>query len=144
MINPENLSEEQMDEIAETFASVEVCDAMCLDVFIKNKWALHKTVEWAKSNNIYIKRAAFIIMKGLAKEDKEAKNFVFRVFLPILIHASEDERTLIQEAVTQALIEIGKRNLSLKKSVITSTKELAQKESLVAKQLAKVVIQYFQ
>jgi 3-methyladenine DNA glycosylase AlkD len=124
MIIAENLTEEQLEEMAEEFDSVAVCDEVCLTLFIKNKWALHKTVEWAKSDNPLIKRAAFMIMAGLAREDKEAKNFIFRVFLPILVRESYDERAEVWQAILFALIEIAKRDEALYKSVQEISLEL--------------------
>jgi len=49
MQDPEKLTEEEPDEIAESFTSTEMCDETCMKVFIHNRWALHKTIEWAKS-----------------------------------------------------------------------------------------------
>jgi 3-methyladenine DNA glycosylase AlkD len=99
MIDPKTLTEEMMDEVANSFDSIEVCDETCINLFIKNKWALHKTVEWAKEDKLYIKRAAFIMMGALARDDKEIQEFVFRVFIPIMIRESMDEQVEIQEAI---------------------------------------------
>jgi len=115
MIAPQDLSEEQLDAIAQGFESVEACDRACLEIFIKNKWSLHKTIEWAKSDKCYIKRAAFIIMMGLAIEDKEIEDFVFSVFIPILKRESSDKRAIIQEAITQAAEAIKARNPKFKR-----------------------------
>ena len=117
MINPSTLTEEMMDEIAQKFDSVQVCDDTCINLFIKNKWALHKTVEWAKEDDLYIKRAAFIMMGALARDDKEMQEFVFGVFIPIMIRESKDERVEIQEAITWALDKISKRSDGLHKRV---------------------------
>jgi 3-methyladenine DNA glycosylase AlkD len=124
MIDAQNLTEEQLEEIAEGFDSVVVCDEVCLTLFIKNKWALHKTIEWAKSDKLLVKRAAFIIMAGLARADKEAKNFIFRVFLPILVRESCDERVEIVEAIIFALSEIAKRDSALYESVLEISSSL--------------------
>ncbi len=117
MIDAASLTEEMMDEIATKFDSVKVCDHTCINLFIKNKWALHKTVEWAKEEDLYLKRAAFIMMGALARDDKELQEFVFRVFIPIMIRESKDERVEIQEAISWALDEVSKRSDSLKKMV---------------------------
>ena len=118
MKEAEKLTEEQLDEIAERFDSKEVCDETCMHVFIKNRWALHKTIEWAKSEKLYMKRAAFVIMAGLAKESQTLRNSIFRAFLPVLMKAKEDPRTEIQEAVSMALDAIQNRNQILKEEVL--------------------------
>ncbi len=124
MIEPKDLTEEMLEEIALGFDSIELCDKTCLNIFIKNKWSLHKTVEWAKSDKLYLKRAAFVIMAGLAEEDSERENLVFRVFMPIMIRESCDERGEIREAIIWALKAIAQRNSTLEKLAIKTAKEM--------------------
>ncbi len=140
MIDAQNLTEEMMDEIAETFDSVDICDTTCNNLFIKNMWALHKTVEWAKSEKLYVKRAAFVIMIGLAQEDKNAENFVFRVFTPIMIRECTDERKEIKTVISGALKAMGKRNASLQKTAIKTAKEMSAIEDKTAQWIAKDVL----
>lgn len=140
MIEAQNITEEMMDEIADTFDSVEVCDNTCINLFIKNMWALHKTVEWAKSDKLYVKRAAFVIMAGLAKEDKKAENFVFRVFTPIMIRECTDKRNDIKTAISWALSAMGQRNEDLHKSAIKIAKEILEIENKTAQWIAKDVL----
>ncbi len=106
---PDILTEEMMDFFAAGFDSVEICDSFCIDLFVKNKWALHKTVEWAKSPDLYTKRAAFIMMGALARDNPDTPRFVFRVFMPIMIRESTDERTAVKEAIQWASKEVEDR-----------------------------------
>lgn len=118
MKKAEKLTEEQLDEIAERFGSKEACDETCMKVFIHNRWALHKTIEWAKREELFMKRAAFVIMAGLARENRELKSGIFEVFLPVLAKArEEDARPEIQEAVSMALEAISERNEKLRRAV---------------------------
>ncbi len=118
MKEAEKLTEEQLDEIAERFDSKEVCDETCMKVFIRNRWALHKTIEWAKSEKLFMKRAAFVIMAGLARENRELKSGIFEVFLPILAKVREEERRPeIAEVVSMALEAIRERNERLRRAV---------------------------
>ena len=123
MIDIKSLSEEALDEVAEGFESIEECDRMSF-LFIQNPWVLHKTVEWAKSQKLYVKRSAFVLMCALAQRDEHHKNFVFRVFLPILQRESVDERSEIQEVIVDAFVAIAQRNEKLKKSVFETIKSL--------------------
>ncbi len=141
MIAPENLSEEMLEEIALGFDSVARCDATCLDIFVKNKWALHKTVEWAKSDKLYLKRAAFVLMAALAEDKGERENLIFRVFMPIMIRECTDERVEIKEAIIWALTAIGRRNDLLRKMVIKSLKEMGEIEDRRAKEIARCVLE---
>lgn len=137
---PENLTEERMDYFAEGFDSWEICDSFCVKLFVKNIWALHKTVEWAKSEKLYIKRAAFVLMASLAVSDKKAENFVFRVFTPIMMRECQDERRHIKKAISWALRSMGKRNIDLRKSAIRVAKEMLELEDKTAQWIAKDVL----
>ena len=136
MIDAQGLTEEELDEIAYQFTNQEICDKTCFDVFVKNKWSLHKTVEWAKSDKLYVKRAAFVIMAALASEDKKAPNLIFQVFLPIMIRECKDEREAIKSAISWALIALGKRNNILYKKAIRTANEMLELEDKTAKEIA--------
>ena len=140
MIDAQELTEEALDEIAYQFDSQEICDKTCFDIFVKNKWSLHKTVEWAKSDKLYVKRAAFVIMAALASEDKKAPNLVFQVFLPIMIRECTDEREAIKSAISWALIALGKRNNILYKKAIRTANEMLELEEKRAKEIATDVL----
>lgn len=137
---PKNLTEEMMDYFAKGFDSWEICDSFCQKLFVKNMWALHKTVEWAKQDELYIKRAAFVIMASLATADKKAQNFVFRVFVPILIRESKDDRIHIKKAISWAFRAMGKRNKDLHKTAVESAKEMLKIKSKAAQWIAKDVL----
>ena len=141
MIEPKDLTEEMLEEIALGFDSIELCDKTCLNIFIKNKWSLHKTVEWAKSDKLYLKRAAFVIMAGLAQEDNERENLVFRVFMPIMIRECTDERVEIKEAIAWALTAIGKRNSILHKMALNTAKEMLAIEEKTAQEIGRRVLE---
>ncbi len=140
MIEAENLSEEMMDEMVEAFDNVEVCDSTCLNLFIKSIWSLHKSVEWAKRDEVYVKRAAFVIMAGLAMKDKKAKNLVFGVFSSIMIRESGDERAEIKDAISWALIEMGKRNSTLHKKAIKTAKKMLELDVKTAHEVGEEVL----
>ena len=135
-----NLTEEMMDYFAEGFDSWEICDSFCTKLFVKNMWALHKTVEWAKSEKLYIKRAAFTLMASLTTSDKRAENFVFRVFTPIMIRECTDERVQIKKAISWALRAMGKRNTDLHKTALKTAYEMLEIEDKTARWIAKDVL----
>lgn len=117
MIDPKTLREEDLDAIADTFRTPKECDDACFEIFVHNKWSLHKAMEWAKSESMLTKRAAFILMSALAKAKSDTPNFVFRLFLPVLVREYSDKRPEIQEAIKSAFDAIAMRNDALQKSV---------------------------
>ena len=139
MEEAENLTEERLDEIAATFGSVEECDRTCMEVFIKNRWSLHKSVEWSKCEALYLKRAAFVIMAGLAKSDNTLQNSIFRAFLPILIRESVDERDEIADVISWALKEIGKRNADLTEAALHAAEKIETMQTPSARRIGETV-----
>ena len=140
MIAHQDLKEEELDEIAYQFDSQTMCDKTCFDIFVKNKWSLHKTVEWAKSDKLYVKRAAFVIMAALASTDKKAPNLVFQVFIPIMIRDCKDEREPIKTAISWALTALGERNDTLYKKAIKAAHEMLEIEDETAQEIAIEVL----
>lgn len=137
---PKNLTEELMDYFAKGFDTWEICDSFCMKLFVKNMWALHKTVEWAKEEKLYTKRAAFVLMATLVRADKKAPNLVFHVFLPIMIRECTDERLHIKKAISWALRAMGKRNPDLKKRAIKTAYDMLEIEDSSATWIAKDVL----
>ncbi len=144
IFSPKHLTEELMDYFAEGFDSWEICDSFCQKLFVKNMWALHKTVEWAKEEELYIKRAAFVLMAALAVHDKKVPNLVFHVFIPIMIRESVDTRISVKKAISWALRAMGRRNESLKNRAIKTAYEMLEIEDKTAKWIAKEVLKELQ
>ncbi len=113
-IDPANLTEAQMDRIAERFASVQECDRICREIFVANRWALHKTIEWSTEASPLMRRAAFVLMAALAEGENSLRNQVFYAFLPILERGLAEEDPLVSEAVIAAWRAIARRNETLR------------------------------
>lgn len=137
---PKNLTEDMMDYLSKGFDSWEICDSFCMKLFIKNMWALHKTIEWSKSEKIYTKRAGFVLMASLVTADKKAQNSIFRVFIPIILRECEDERTHVKKAISWALRAMGKRNRDLHKLAIKTANKMLEKDAPTATWIAKDVL----
>jgi 3-methyladenine DNA glycosylase AlkD len=137
---PKNLTEDMMDYLSLGFDSWEICDSFCMKLFIKNMWALHKTIEWSKHEELYIKRAAFVLMASLVTSDKYASNSVFRVFIPIILRACEDERVHVKKAISWALRAMGKRNRDLHKLAVETAYKMQEKKTPTAQWIGKDVL----
>ena len=137
---PKNLTEDMMDYLSEGFDSWEICDSFCMKLFVKNMWALHKTVEWAKSEELYTKRAAFVLMASLVTSDKKAQNSIFKVFIPILLRECEDERLHVKKAISWTLRAMGKRNCNLHKTAIKTAYKMLERNAPAAHWIANDVL----
>jgi len=133
---PEKVTEKQMETWVKDFASWDVCDQCCSNLFDKTEFAYQKAVEWSKRNEEFVKRAGFVLMATLSVHDKKANDTEFLKFLPIIERESVDDRNFVKKAVNWALRQIGKRNVDLHKKAIKAAREIQRLDSKSAQWIA--------
>jgi 3-methyladenine DNA glycosylase AlkD len=127
--DPDIVTEKQMEEWVRDFDSWDVCDACCGSLFDKSKYAYAKAVEWSSRQEEFVKRAGFALMAALAVHDKVASDTKFEKFLPIIVRESTDGRHFVTKAISWALRQIGKRNLSLNRAATLMARRLSSMEN---------------
>jgi 3-methyladenine DNA glycosylase AlkD len=135
--DPGQVTSEQMDRWAKDFDSWDVCDQACTSLFDQTEYAWEKIFEWSKSNEEFVRRAAFSILAGLAVHDKNAEDQKFETTFSLMKHYAVDERNYVKKAVNWALRNIGKRNLHLNKKAIRLAEEILTLDSRSAKWIAR-------
>ncbi len=136
----EMVTEEQLEKWVKEFDSWDVCDQCCGNLFCRTEFAYQKAVEWSKRNEEFVKRAGFVLMANLAVHDKNAEDYVFLKFMPIIKTESVDNRNFVKKAVNWALRGIGKRNLNLNKIAIETAKKIQTIDSRGSKWIAYDVL----
>lgn len=121
---PSAVTEEQMDAWVRDFASWDLCDQCCGNLFWKTPYAWDKAVEWSEREREFEKRAAFSLMAYLAVHAKKAPDERFLAFLPIIKREASDGRNFVKKAVNWALRQIGKRSTPLRQSAIETAREI--------------------
>ncbi len=142
--DPDHVSEEQMEAWVQDFDSWDLCDQCCSNLFDRTPYARQKAVEWAGSEDEFVKRAGFVLMAALSVHDKKAGDAVFLAFLPLIRKASSDERNFVKKAVNWALRQIGKRNRQLNRAAIDIAGELAAAESRSARWIGRDALRELQ
>ena len=79
---PAAVTEEQMEAWVRDFASWDLCDQCCGNLFWKTPYAWDKVVEWSEREREFEKRAAFSLMAYLTVHAKKAPDERFLAFLP--------------------------------------------------------------
>jgi 3-methyladenine DNA glycosylase AlkD len=133
---PEQLTEQQMEDWVAAFESWDVCDQVCMNLFDKTPLAWQKVRDWAGREQEFVRRAAFALLACLAWHDKAAADERFLDLLPIFARAAADPRNYVKKAVSWALRTIGKRNKRLNQAAIQTARELQQLESKTARWVA--------
>ena len=134
--NPDNITEELMEEWVITFENWEICDSFCMGFFAKSEHALTKAAEWSNNKNEFVKRAGFVIMAAYGFANKNADNQIFESFFPHIKREATDDRLYVKKAVNWALRNIGKRNVDLHKAAILVANKIVKMESKSARWIA--------
>jgi len=134
--DPDELTEEQMEDWVKGINSWDVCDQVCMNLFEKNQLAWKKIVDWSEREEEFVKRTAFSLIACLAWHDKKASDEKFIELFPVIIRGATDERNFVKKAVNWALRNIGKRNLNLNEAAINTAKEIKRLDSRVARWIA--------
>jgi 3-methyladenine DNA glycosylase AlkD len=103
----------QFERWAAEFDSWDLCDQVCQNLFRHARPAWPKAVEWTRRSELFVKRAGFTLMAGLAVADKQARDERFAELLEPLADGADDERPLVRKAASWALRAIGKRSPEL-------------------------------
>lgn len=133
---PGKVTATQMDRWTREFDSWDVCDQVCLNLFVATPFAHQKAVQWSRDSREFVRRAGFALMACLAVHDKEASTSTFEKFFPSIRWAATDERNFVKKAVNWALRQIGKREPSLNKKAIRLAKEIQKPDSRSARWIA--------
>jgi 3-methyladenine DNA glycosylase AlkD len=131
--DPDRITSKQMDNWAKKFDYWEICDQVVTNLFSHSRYAWNKAIEWSNSSHEGTKRAAFVLIARLAVIDKESTNAEFEKFFPVITRGSIDERNMVKKAVSWALRQVGKRNITLNKKAIRIALALSRLDSKSAK-----------
>ncbi|MCJ7634183.1 DNA alkylation repair protein [Candidatus Bathyarchaeota archaeon] len=124
---PEELTEEQMEDWVKDLDSWDICDQVCMNLFEKTPLAWKKILNWSEREEEFVKRTAYSLLACLAWHDKKVEDEKFIKLFPVIKFGARDERNYVKKAVNWALRNIGKRNLN--KAAIAFAREIQQSDS---------------
>jgi 3-methyladenine DNA glycosylase AlkD len=121
------VDDEQFERWAADFASWDLCDQVCQNLFRYAPPAWRKAVEWTRRPELFVKRAGFSLMAGLAVAEKKTDDERFAALLEPLAAGADDDRPLVRKGASWALRAIGKRSPELLGPALVVAEELAQR-----------------
>jgi 3-methyladenine DNA glycosylase AlkD len=125
----EEVTGEQMDTWVKDFNSWDLCDQCCSNLFDKTPFAWGRALDWSGRQEVFVKRAAFVLMAALAVHDKKTPDEGFFQFFPLIIRESGDERNFVKKAVNWALRQIGKRSTQLNARAMETARSLIRSDN---------------
>ena len=134
---PEQATDEQLEAWVKDFASWDVCDQVCDNLFQHTRFAWDKVRQWSARDEEFVRRAAFALLSCLAWHDKTADDKQFIACFPLIKACSTDPRNFVKKAVNWAVRNIGKRNLALNRAAIELSEELLAQGDKTANWIAR-------
>ncbi|MEO8195495.1 MAG: DNA alkylation repair protein [Thermoanaerobaculia bacterium] len=122
---PAKVSVAQMDRWARDFDNWGICDTVCFVLFDRTPHAWARVEAWSGRPEEFVRRAAFALLWGLTRHDREAEDARFLHGLALIETAATDERHFVQKAINMALRATGKRNPALRKAAFAVALRLA-------------------
>jgi 3-methyladenine DNA glycosylase AlkD len=126
----------QMDRWARDFDSWDLVDSVTGHLFAYTPHAWRKAMLWPHREAEYVRRAGFALMAWLAVHDKQSADELFLPFFGLIRQYATDERNYVHKAVSWALRQIGKRNVTLRAVAIEIAEDLRTVESSSARAIA--------
>jgi 3-methyladenine DNA glycosylase AlkD len=116
----------QFERWAAAFDSWDLCDQVCQNLFRFADPAWAKAAEWAGRSELFVKRAGFSIMAGLAVAGRRADDERFAALLGPLADGADDDRPLVRKGASWALRAIGKRSSRLNAAAVETALRLRE------------------
>ncbi len=123
--DPALVDDPQFERWAADLRSWDLCDQVCQNLFRHAPPAWSKAVEWTGRPELFVKRAGYSLMAGLAVADEEPGDGRFPGLLGPLAAGADDDRPLVRKAAGWALRAIGKRNATLHARAVETAEALA-------------------
>ena len=130
--DPQQLTEQQMEEWVNDIQSWDLCDQACSNLFDKWPGAYQKARQWATRKEEFVKRAGFVLMAALSVHDKKAPDEYLTQFFPDIEREATDSRNFVKKAVNWALRAIGKRNTPLNHQATELSRKLSESNDKTA------------
>ena len=134
--DPRKITRTTMDRWTGDFASWDICDACCCNLFDRTPYRWQKVRKWARNDGEFVRRAAFATLAGLAVHDKAAEDRLFLDALPLIEKYAFDDRNFVRKSVNWALRNIGKRNAALRPPAIACAQRIRAQGTRAARWIA--------
>lgn len=127
----------QMDRWCRDFDNWAICDTACFALFDRSPHAAKKVQDWAKSEDEFMKRAAFALLASMTVHSKTATEADFVRGLALIEKAALDERNFVKKSVNWALRSIGKKSKALHAAAIAVAERLAARPEAAPRWVGK-------
>lgn len=141
--DPAKVTEKQFDQWSHDANSWDLCDQMCMNLFSQTEFAEKKALEYSKSGEEFVKRAAFALIASFALKRINKSDEVLISYLPVIEQASDDPRNFVKKSVNWALRQIGKKNAKLLSHATETANRILERNNKSARWIASDALREF-
>lgn len=134
---PKKVTPGQMDAWAADFGSWDLCDQVCLKLFVRTPHVEEKIAMWAEDEREFVRRAGFALLAAFAVHGKTTPDRRFLPFLDLIERHADDPRNYVKKAVNWALRQIGKRSMTLRTPALALADRLAESSDKTARWIGR-------
>jgi 3-methyladenine DNA glycosylase AlkD len=138
--DPAMVTPDQMEEWVLEFDSWDLCDQVIGNLFDRARFAATVAREWTERPEEFVKRAGFAMVATRAVHDRTAPDRTFTAWFPAIRHGAMDDRRYVKKAVSWALRQIGKRNLTLNEAAIMEADRLSKQRDPSARWIGRAAL----
>ncbi len=111
--NPDTVTEEQINDWVKNLKNTEIAEQISINLLINIPFAKDKIKDWINCENVYSKKAAFVLIARLAVLEEDLSDEFFENFFAVIKEYSNTENVFVRKSVSLALRKIGRRNKKL-------------------------------
>lgn len=142
--DPQQVTPKEMDAWCKDFDNWAICDTACFKLWDQVPHAWDKVPVWAKSEQEFIKRAAFALLACLSLHRNDADPKALKKFLPLVKKAASDERNFVKKGVSWALRGMAGTSTELHEAVLDLAEQLAASKDSAERWVGKDVLRDIQ
>lgn len=138
--DPQQVTPKEMDAWCKDFDNWAICDTACFKLWDQVPHAWDKVPVWAKSEQEFIKRAAFALLACLSHHRNDADPKTLKKFLPLVKKAATDERNFVKKGVSWALRGMANTGSEMHRTDVDLAGELATSQNATERWVGKDVL----
>lgn len=142
--DPLQVTPREMDAWCRDFDNWAICDTACFKLWDQVPHAWDKVAVWAKSDQEFIKRAAFALLACLSLHRNDADPRALKKFLPLVRKAASDERNFVKKGVSWALRGMANTDTEIREDVTALAEGLAGSRNSAERWVGKDVLRDIQ
>ena len=105
-----------------------LCHSYCSNLLSQVSFIKQKSEEWIGSDDDILRRAGYLLLYQIAKDNKDIDDKYFLKYISIIEKDIKKEENFVKDAMNTALFMIGQRNKTLNKKSIEAAKIIGEIE----------------